>query len=118
MAENLGRATKDNDMIYLEAVTPATNLSSIVSASMVKSTIPPEIIKPIDYLHDGSGGLGKPLFETLVPYGVHLAISVYDDRKDEFVRSELSSRLADFESLQSSWVFLSFFVLPYPYFVH
>ena len=95
-------------MIYLETVAPSASLSSIVAATMVKITVPPEILKPIDYLHDSPSGLGKPLFETLVPYGVHLAISVYDDRKDEFVRSELSSRLVELEALQSSYDHLLF----------
>lgn len=59
---------------------------------MVKATMPPEIGSPIEHLHTGAGGLGVPLFSTLVPYGVHLAISIYDDRKDQLVRHKLAER--------------------------
>ena len=104
IADNLKRATRDNDMIYLDPVTSSANLPAIAPAAMVKATVPPEIENPISYLFAGPGGLGKPLFETLVPYGVHLAISIYDDRKDQLVRNQLGSRADELDALATRYV--------------
>jgi hypothetical protein len=66
---------------------------------MVKPIVPPEVQDPIGLLHDRPGGLGKPLLESLIPYGVHLAVSVYDDRKDTLVRTELAERVNELDAL-------------------
>ena len=66
---------------------------------MVKATIPPEVNAPIQALHTGPGGLGRPFFETLVPYGVHLAISIFDNRKEEFMKNDLQGRIEELESV-------------------
>lgn len=60
---------------------------------MVKPTVPTEITTPQD----------RPLFATLVPYSVHLAISIYDDRKDQLVR-RLSARAEELDSIAASYV--------------
>jgi programmed cell death 6-interacting protein len=57
---------------------------------MVKASVPAEIADAVSWLmKDSKGG---PLFSGLVPYGVHLAISVYDDRKDTNVREVDNTR--------------------------
>lgn len=92
LADNKARATKDNDLIYLHAVTFVSALPPIVPAAMVRPTTIPELTSPIGFLHKGVGGLGRPLFDQLVPIEVHLAVSVYDDRKAELLREHIVGR--------------------------
>ncbi|MCO5573493.1 hypothetical protein L7F22_027264 [Adiantum nelumboides] len=100
---NLTRAMKDNDLIYLEAVTPASKLTAIPAVVMVEAKIPIEISQPIQFLRDSpSPAFGKPLFQELVPYGVHLAISVFDERKDSLVREEIELKRQELDSLATS----------------
>lgn len=100
---NLARASKDNDLIYLEAVTPADKLSTIASAAMVEAKVPGELASPIQYLRDSPApAFGKPLFRELVPYGVHVAISVFDERKDSFVREEIEVKKQELDALAAS----------------
>lgn len=49
---------------------------------MVKPLVPPEIEGSLDWILK----TGDELFTGLVPYGVHLALSVYEDRKEEVGR--------------------------------
>ena len=59
---------------------------------MVKPTTPPEVVSPLAFLHNRAGGLGKPYFETLVPYEVYLAVKVYEDRKEGILAEEIVGR--------------------------
>ncbi|SOV02700.1 related to RIM20 - protein involved in proteolytic activation of Rim101p [Ustilago sp. UG-2017a] len=103
LQSNIARATRDNNLIYLEAVTPATQLSPIQPAAMVKPLVPVEIARPIAHLRDApQPAFGRPLFAELVPYGVHLAISIYDDRKDSFVRDTIAGRRDELDALATS----------------
>ncbi|SPO38871.1 related to RIM20 - protein involved in proteolytic activation of Rim101p [Pseudozyma flocculosa] len=100
---NIQRGTKDNDLIYLEPVTPASNLAPIPAASMVKPVLPNEVANAISLLRDSPApALGKPLFAELVPYGVHLAISIYDDRRDSLVREQIAERRDELDSIAQS----------------
>ena len=96
IATNIQRGTKDNDLIYLEPVTPASHLPAIVAASMVKPVVPPDVANSSPLLR------GKPLFAELVPYGVHLAISIYDDRKDSIVRQDVAERRDELDGIATS----------------
>lgn len=100
--ENLARAEKDNRLIYLEAVTPLSALTSIVSASMVKPIVQPELLSPLDFLHSRPGGLGKPYFEQLVPKAVSLAIRLYQDRKEAFLREDLVEKKEELDVMANS----------------
>lgn len=100
---NVTRASKDNDLIYLEPVTSASNLPPIPGADMVKVMLPPQIANPIPLLRlEPAPALGNPLFRELVPYGVHIAISIYDDRKDEHVRERISERLNELDVIAAT----------------
>lgn len=46
----------------------------------------------------------RPLFERLVPYAVHLAISLYDDRKDSYIREQISIRKDDLDQTSTRCV--------------
>lgn len=89
LASNLKRAIRDNDIIYVSPIPPPGQLAAIVPAGMVKSIVPPAIEDSIGWLNKQKEGL---LFAGLVPYGVHLALSIYDDRKDTLVRDELEQQ--------------------------
>lgn len=103
IASSLKRAMKDNDLIYLESVTATNKLPMITSASMVTAKIPGEVSNPIPYLREKpEPAFGRPLFQELVPYGVHVAISIFDERKDSFVRDDIELKKDELDSLATS----------------
>ncbi|EJT53233.1 hypothetical protein A1Q1_07157 [Trichosporon asahii var. asahii CBS 2479] len=81
----LESADRDNLMIYCQAVPTPAQLPPINGVGMVKLQTPTEVAEPIAWLMSGGSG-SAPLFSGLVPYGVHLALSIYDDRKDTLIR--------------------------------
>ena len=80
--DDLQRAEKDNDMIYLNPVPTKPELRTLERASMVKPNITRGLSDPISFMGD-DGLLGRPLFAKLVPYSVHIAASIYDNRRDQ-----------------------------------
>ena len=90
--EDLKRAEKDNDMIYLMPVPPKSELKTLDRAAMVQARVPKEISDPISFLGDNRE-LGRPLFTKLVPYAVHVAASIYADRRDRLVNSSIIDEL-------------------------
>lgn len=99
---NLQRASKDNDLIYLEAIPSPSDLPLVASASLVDAKIPSELERPLHHLIEAAEvtpSLGKPLFAELVPYAVHVAVSVYEDRKDSYVRDELNARREELDAI-------------------
>ncbi|KAK8168252.1 pH-response regulator protein-like protein palA/RIM20 [Phyllosticta citrichinensis] len=88
VSEDLKRAEKDNDMIYLLPVPPKSELETLDRASMVAAKIPKEVSDPLFMLGD-NGELGRPLFSKLVPYSVHVAASIYADRRDRLVNKTI-----------------------------
>jgi len=95
VAEDLKRAERDNDMIYLLPVPPKAELKILDRANMVKSRVPKEVADSNALLGD-NGELGPALFSKLVPYSVHLAASIYVDRRDRLVNSSI---IEDLEAL-------------------
>lgn len=103
IATNLTRAARDNDLIYLEPVTPASSLAPIPAASMVEAKKPAEVTNAITFLRDApSPAFGRPLFRELVPYGVHVAISIFEDRKDTFLRHDIEMKREELDSMAAS----------------
>ncbi|KAJ5718144.1 hypothetical protein N7488_003790 [Penicillium malachiteum] len=92
VAEDLKRAEKDNDMIYLSPVPPKSELKSIDRASMVAAKAPSQVTDAISML-GSRGPLGLPLFAKLVPYAVHIAASIYTDRRDRLINESLVGEL-------------------------
>ncbi|KAI9712641.1 MAG: hypothetical protein M1812_006821 [Candelaria pacifica] len=90
--EDLKRAEKDNDMIYLIPVPPKSELKTIDRASMVSAKVPKEVSDPISSLGD-HGQFGQPLFAKLVPFAVHLAASIYAERRDRLVNHSIIDEL-------------------------
>ncbi len=75
LASSLKRAVRDNDVVYVQAVPPPTQLPKIVPAAMVKPAVIREMQDSMDWLLKEGGGA---LFSGLVPYGVHLALSEFE----------------------------------------
>ena len=92
VAEDLKRAEKDNDMIYLNNVPPKSELEILGRASMAQPKAPKSVSDPSSSLSD-RGGLGHPLFTRLVPYSVHIAASIYVDRRDRLVNNDIIDEL-------------------------
>ncbi|KAF2461726.1 BRO1-like domain-containing protein [Lineolata rhizophorae] len=86
--EDLKRAEKDNDMIYLLPVPPKPELKTLDRSTMVSLKTPKEVSDPLSMLGD-NGELGRPLFSKLVPYAVHVAASIYADRRDRLVNQTI-----------------------------
>lgn len=86
--EDLKRAEKDNDMIYLIPVPPKPELKTLDRATMVAAKVPKELSDPLSMLRE-NGALGRPLFSKLVPYSVHVAASIYADRRDRIVNQTI-----------------------------
>ncbi|KAH7125399.1 BRO1-like domain-containing protein [Dendryphion nanum] len=92
VSEDLKRAEKDNDMIYLLPVPPKAELKILDRANMVVSRVPKELSDSNALLGENSE-LGAPLFTKLVPYSVHLAASIYVDRRDRLVNNTIIEEL-------------------------
>ncbi|KAJ8114705.1 hypothetical protein OPT61_g3486 [Boeremia exigua] len=92
VTEDLKRAEKDNDMIYLLPVPPKAELKILDRANMVVSRVPKEIAESNALLGE-KGELGPALFSKLVPYSVHLAASIYVDRRDRLVNTTIAEEL-------------------------
>lgn len=95
--EELKRAEKDNDMIYLLPVVPKSELKTLDRANMVAPRPPKEVGEGMSMLGP-NGKFGMPLFERLVPYAVHQAASIYTDRRDRLVNTTI---IADLEAMTS-----------------
>ncbi|CAO3620443.1 unnamed protein product [Mucor hiemalis] len=94
---DLVRAEKDNDVVYLETIPEPSQLAPILRSDMVKPTLP-NFVLSCDYwlvLTEHPNNelfIKRPLFESLVPFAVHQAISVYADKKDYIVKMEIVAK--------------------------
>jgi programmed cell death 6-interacting protein len=90
--DDLKRAEKDNDMIYLMPVPPKSELKTLDRAAMATAKIPKDIADPSSSLGENKA-FGAPLFARLVPYSVHVAASIYADRRDRIVNNSIIDEL-------------------------
>lgn len=95
VTEDLKRAEKDNDIIYLNPVPPKSELKTLGRASMVAAKAPSQVTDAISMLGP-NGPLGQPLFSKLVPYAVHIAASIYSDRRDRLINETI---IGDLDSM-------------------
>ncbi|KAG0643840.1 hypothetical protein HOY80DRAFT_943908 [Tuber brumale] len=92
VTETLKGAEKDNDLLYFQAVPPASELPKILRVPMVEPKIPREVSEAANLLSEGSV-YGPPLFSKLVPFAVHQAASIYAERRDRLVNNVLADKL-------------------------
>ncbi|KAK3306178.1 BRO1-like domain-containing protein [Chaetomium strumarium] len=90
--EDLKRAEKDNDVIYLQIVPPKSELKILERANMAVARVPPQVAKPYEYFGDHAE-FGPALFTKLVPFSVHLAVSIYEERRDRLVSNNIVAEL-------------------------
>ncbi|KAI0154389.1 pH-response regulator protein palA/RIM20 [Xylariaceae sp. FL1272] len=90
--EDLKRAERDNDVIYLNPVTPKSELKILDRATMASAKTPAQVATPLEYVGD-KGEFGPALFTKLVPYSVHLAVSIYEERRDRLVNQNIITEL-------------------------
>jgi programmed cell death 6-interacting protein len=91
-AAYLKTAENDNDKIYLQIEPSKNDLPELGRASMVSVKVPKEVSDSQTMLGD-HGELGQPLFTKLVPYSVHVAASIYADRRDSLVKNNIVAEL-------------------------
>ncbi|KAI9676278.1 MAG: pH-response regulator protein palA/rim20 [Trizodia sp. TS-e1964] len=90
--EDLKRAEKDNDLIYLIPVPPKSELKPLDRASMASAKVPKEVLESNSMIGD-NGPFGQPLFAKLVPFAVHVAASIYSERRDRLVNNSIIEEL-------------------------
>ncbi len=54
--------------------------------------MPPQVANPYDHLGD-QAEFGPALFSKLVPFAVHVAVSIYEERRDRLVNNNIISEL-------------------------
>lgn len=91
---DLIRAEKDNDVVYMETVPQPNQLAPILRSDMAKPILPSFILDPSYWLvlterPNDSLFIKRPLFEKLVPFAVHQAVSVYNDKKNYIVHDDI-----------------------------
>lgn len=59
---------------------------------MVIARVPKEVSDPPEYLGEGKE-FGRPLFAQLVPFAVHVAASIYEERRDRLVNTRIIGEL-------------------------
>ena len=94
VTEDLKRAEKDNDIIYLVPVPAKSELKTLDRAGMASARVPKEISEPSSTLGD-RGVFGQPLFAKLVPHSVHIAASIYAERRDRIVNASIIGELEE-----------------------
>ncbi|TVY83955.1 pH-response regulator protein, partial [Lachnellula suecica] len=92
VTEDLKRAEKDNDLIYLNPVPPKSELKTLERANMAVAKVPKEIMDPSAFIGDHKE-FGPPLFAKLVPFAVHVAASIYEERRDRLVNTNIIDEL-------------------------
>ncbi|ESZ90874.1 hypothetical protein SBOR_8743 [Sclerotinia borealis F-4128] len=92
VTEDLKRAEKDNDLIYLNPVPLKSQLKTLERANMVSAKIPKEVSEPMTFLGDHKE-FGPLLFSKLVPFAVHVAASIYEERRDRIVNNNIIDEL-------------------------
>ncbi|KAK0750281.1 BRO1-like domain-containing protein [Schizothecium vesticola] len=90
--DDLKRAEKDNDIIYLQPVPPKPELKILERANMAVARTPPQVAQPYDFFGDHAE-FGPALFTKLVPFAVHLAVSIYEERRDRLVNTSVIDEL-------------------------
>ncbi|KAL2755390.1 hypothetical protein ACRALDRAFT_2041765 [Sodiomyces alcalophilus JCM 7366] len=100
--EDLKRAERDNDKIYMQAVPSKPELRILDRADMAKITVPPQVANPFEYMGD-KAEFGPALFTKLVPFAVHAAITIYEQRRDRLVDQNVIQTYEDLtEKLHST----------------
>jgi programmed cell death 6-interacting protein len=75
-----------------DPVPPKSELKTLERANMAVAKIPKEVSEPSAFIGD-NGEFGPPLFAKLVPFAVHVAASIYEERRDRLVNTNIIEEL-------------------------
>ncbi|KAG2017656.1 pH-response regulator, variant 2 [Coprinopsis cinerea AmutBmut pab1-1] len=91
--KNLIRAQRDNDLIYHQDVPTASALPAIPETNLTASKTPPGLLNP-----ESVFGTRRPLFEGLVSWGAREAINIYNDRKKNLLKEQITDVSQDLQN--------------------
>ena len=69
-----------------------TDIKALERVNMVSPKVLKEVAQPVTSLNENDE-LGRPLFNTLVPYSVHIAAGNYVSRKEHLVKTTIIDKL-------------------------
>lgn len=69
-----------------------TELKLLDRAAMASAKVPKEVSDPSSFIGD-RGDFGPPLFAKLVPYAVHVAATIYEERRDRLINTNIIDEL-------------------------
>jgi programmed cell death 6-interacting protein len=75
-----------------DPVPPKPELKTLERANMAVAKVPKEVVEPSSFIGD-NGEFGPPLFAKLVPFAVHVAASIYEERRDRLVNTNIIEEL-------------------------
>lgn len=81
-----------DDTNNLDPVPPKSELKTLERAAMAVAKVPKEVSEPSSFIGD-HGEFGPPLFAKLVPFAVHVAASIYEERRDRLVNTNIIDEL-------------------------
>ncbi|KAI0783675.1 pH-response regulator [Abortiporus biennis] len=96
VVKNLGRAERDNDLIYHQEVLPSSGLSPIVPAALVKPMVPTALLEPKTAI-----GGDAVIFGELLAWGARTAIDIYTDRRQNWINNEVSDLAQGLDDIAS-----------------
>ncbi|KAH9942761.1 pH-response regulator [Amylocystis lapponica] len=85
--KSFARAERDNDLIYHQEVPPIPALPPIQEVSMVQSVVSPGLSDP-----KGMIGNDAVIFGELLGWGARVAIDIYRDRRQNWLKDEVVDR--------------------------
>lgn len=75
-----------------DPVPPKSELKTLDRANMATAKVPKEVSEPASFIGP-KGEFGPPLFAKLVPFAVHMAASIYEERRDRLVNTSIIEEL-------------------------
>jgi len=76
----------------VDPVPPKSELKTLERANMAMPKVPKQVSEPSSFIGD-HGEFGPPLFAKLVPFAVHIAASIYEERRDRLVNTNIIDEL-------------------------
>lgn len=91
--EELSKAERENDLIYLQDVPDEKSLPEPAKANLVKPLVSSGIIHPVKALSE-SAEYGKPLFKSLIPYFVVEMAAGFKEKCITYINSNVRGPLS------------------------
>lgn len=79
-------------LTYADVVPPKSELKILERANMAVARVPKQVSDPYEFFGD-KAEFGPALFSRLVPFSVHVAISIYEERRDRMINQTILQEL-------------------------